>query len=295
MTYPAVVYPPTPNPRTPDLKLPPNACDCHFHVFGPPDLFPYAPDRLYTPPAAPIEHYLNLMEVLGLERGMAVQSTTQGPDNLVTLDAITKAGGKIRGVAKLDDSATDDYIQELHEGGIRGVRFNLIPEFQGGSNISMFENIYERIEPYGWAVCFFSRPPQFIEHVEWFKSLRTPTIIDHFASVEFADGVDQEAFQKLLELLEYDHMWVKVSCVDRLTAEPYPYPDAHPFMNALCAVAPDRIVWGLDWPHQLTYKPNATPDDGDLVDLVATLVPDAELRNKILVDNPARLYWADTL
>ena len=146
-----VIYPPHPNPRHPEFALPPDTCDAHFHIFGPPDRFPYADTRVYTPPAAPLEHFQNLMEILGTERGVVVQPNAHGLDNSVSLDAIARAGGRFRGVAKVDDSFSETDLEQLHDGGIRGVRFNLIAELGGKPNLPMYERVIERITPLGWS------------------------------------------------------------------------------------------------------------------------------------------------
>lgn len=147
-----VNYPPHPNPRRPNFKLPAKTCDAHFHIFGPPDRFPYAPSRVYTPPAAPLEHFLNLMEVLGTERGVVVQPNTHGLDNTVSLDAIARSDGRFRGVAKVDDSFSAADLEKLHQGGIRGVRFNLIAALGGKPDLAMFDRVITRIAPLGWSI-----------------------------------------------------------------------------------------------------------------------------------------------
>jgi len=285
-----VIYPPHPNPRTPRFKLPAGTVDAHFHVFGPPDRFAYAPTRVYTPPAAPLEHFLNLMEVLGTERGVVVQPNAHGLDNTVTLDAIARSGGRFRGVARIDDSASEADLEKLHQGGMRGVRFNLIAELGGKPDLAMFERVIERIAPLGWSITLHVMPPELIEIADWIRAIRIPVVIDHFGRVGFADGVAQKPFQVLLELAAEDHVWVKISCAERLSAVGPPYADVPPFAHALVEVAPDRLLWGTDWPHSQRYKPGLQCDDGDLVDLLPDLVPDEAILAGILVDNPARLF-----
>lgn len=285
-----VIYPPHPNPRRPVFELPPKTCDAHFHIFGPPDRFPYADTRVYTPPAAPLEHFLNLMEILGTERGVVVQPNAHGLDNSVSLDAIARSGGRFRGVAKADDSFSEEDFRKLHEGGIRGVRFNLIAELGGKPNLPMYERVIERIKPLGWSVTFHMLPPALIDIADWLRSLEIPVIIDHFARVSFADGVGQKPYQVLLDLAREDHVWIKISCAERLSAVGPPYEDAIPFAHALVDAAPDRLLWGTDWPHTQRFKPGQMCDDGDLVDLLPEMVPDEAILTRTLVDNPAKLF-----
>ena len=288
-----VIYPPHPNPRRPDYTLPPGSCDTHFHIFGPPERFPYGPTKVYIAPAAPLEHFLNLMAVLGVARGVVVQPNAHGFDNAVTLDAVARSEGRFRGVVKADDSFSEDDFQRLHEGGIRGVRFNLIPTNAGRVDIPMFEAVIERIRPLGWSATFHCMPPELLATADWLRRLEVPTVIDHFGRVPFADGVGQPAFQALLGLARADHIWVKISCAERLTSVGAPYHDAVPFARALVDIAPERLLWGTDWPHTQRFEPGLQPDDGDLVDLIPKMIPDQETRRMILVDNPTRLFWAD--
>lgn len=288
-----IIYPPHPNPRRPRLALPPDSCDAHFHVFGPPSRFPYAETRVYTPPAAPVEHYFNLMEVLGIGRGVVVQPNAHGLDNAASLDAIARAGGRFRGVARLDDSADEAEIKRLHAAGFRGVRFNMIAADGGGVDPAMFARVIARIRPFGWSVTFHAMPPDLAAHADWLRAIEIPVVIDHFGRVSFAEGVGQQPFRVLLELLREAHVWVKISCAERLSATGAPYRDAIPFARAILDLAPERTLWGTDWPHSQRYRPGRQPDDGDLVDLLELMVPDEALRRAILVDNPARLFGFD--
>ena len=288
-----IIYPPDPNPRTPAFTPPPGACDTHFHVFGPPDVFPYSPGRVYTPPAAPFEHAVNLLDILGIERGVVVQPFAHGTDNAVTLDAIARSEGRFRGVAKIDDAADGAELERLHEGGIRGVRFNLFDARGGPVDIAMYGRVIERIAALGWSVTLHALPDGFVEHAEWMRAIRIPVIVDHFARVDFAGGLDQPAFRLLVELMGRDNFWVKISCAERMSKRGPPWPDSVPFAHALIETAPDRVLWGTDWPHTQRFAPGLQPNDGDLLDLMLAFAPDEAVRNRILADNPARLFWAD--
>jgi predicted TIM-barrel fold metal-dependent hydrolase len=289
-------FPPHPSPRKPNFKLPPGTVDAHFHIFGPPELFPWSPPetRVYTPPAAPYAHYRMLADHLGIDRGVVVQPMAHGHDNSVTLDAIARSQGRFRGVAKVDDRFDANDLRQLHAGGIRGVRFNMIEESGGAVDLSHFERVVARIAPLGWSITFHVKPGELVEHADWFRKLPIPTIIDHYGRVEFRHGVRQEPFQVLLQLLGEKHLWAKISCAERQSAlGPPAYGDALPFAHAMLAVAPDRLLWGTDWPHSQRFKLGQQCDDGDLVDLVPRLLPDEASRRKVLVENPARLFGFD--
>jgi len=285
-----VCYPPDPNPKTPAFKTPPGTCDTHFHVFGPPEKFPYSDQRVYTPPAAPFEHYMAMAGIVGIHRGVVVTPMAHGTDNRATLDAVARSGGKLLGMAKIDDSFGDKALRELHEKGIRGVRFNLIEESGGAVNLPLFERIAARINPLGWCMCFHVKPDEMMAHFDWFGTLPTKVIIDHICRIEYEHGTSQKAFQRLLDLMKNEKMWLKISGADRQKSRGFPMEDVIPYTVALAEAAPDRLIWGTDWPHGNIFKPNSIPNDGDLIDILPKLVPDPAVLKKILVDNPARLF-----
>ena len=283
--------PPDPDTRTPDLKLPPGTCDTHCHVFGPADRFPYDPDRAYTPPDAPVGNLRALHAILGVERAVIVQPSCHGTDNRVTLDAIASSGGRYRGVAVVDETFTDSDFQSLHEGGIRGVRFTFVSHLGGTPDMERFRKVVERIAPLGWHVVLHISGQDTIEHGPLLRAIDIPVVVDHMGRVPTEAGVDQPPFRALIELMGNENWWVKVTGAERISSAGPPYTDAVPFAQALIDAAPDRVLWGTDWPH-----PNITrtmPNDGDLVDLLALYAPDENLRRKIAVDNPARLYGFD--
>lgn len=289
-------FPPNPSPRKPSFALPPGTVDTHFHVFGPPEVFPWSPpgQRVYTPPAAPLAHYRMLMDHLGISRGVVVQPMAHGHDNSVTLDAIARSDGRLMGVAKVDDSFTGKDLEALHAGGIRGVRFNMFVEGKGTDDKQMIETVIDRIRPLGWSITFHARPQHILDNADWFRRVPIPTIIDHYGRVDFADGVGQPAFVRLVELLrDHDHIWAKISCFERCSALGPPYDDAPPFAQALVEAAPDRLIWGTDWPHSQRYRIGDQCDTGELVDTLPKLVPDERLRRTILVENPLRLFPFD--
>ena len=286
-------FPPHPSPRKPSYALPPGSVDTHFHIFGPPEVFPWSPPekRVYTPPAAPLSHYHQLMKHVGISRGVVIQPMAHGHDNSVTLDAIARSDGHLMGVAKVDDTFSDRDLETLHAGGIRGVRFNMIAESGGTGNLDLIETVAGRVRDLGWSLTIHTKPDGLLENADWLAGMRLPTIIDHYARVDFGDGVNQPAFQRLVDLLRDNaHIWAKISCIERCSSTGPPYADAPLFAQALVAAAPDRILWGTDWPHSQRYSIGDQCDTGELVDTIPQLVPDENDRHRILVENPLRLF-----
>jgi 2-pyrone-4,6-dicarboxylate lactonase len=282
---------PDPNTRKPGFVPPPGACDAHCHVFGPGDRYPYAPDRSYTPPDAPLERFKELQATLGLERAVLVNASCHGSDNTVILDAIAQSGGKYRGVANVDESFTDKNFEALHAGGVRGVRFNFVRHLGGTPDMDVFDRIVGQIGQFGWHVVLHFDAADVVEFKDMLDGLPVPFIIDHMGRVPVANGLDQEPFRQLLELARDEKCWIKVCGSERISADGPPFTDAVPFARAIVEVAPDRVLWGTDWPHPNIKK--HMPNDGDLVDLIPLFAPEADLQQKILVDNPHRLYGFD--
>jgi 2-pyrone-4,6-dicarboxylate lactonase len=289
-------YPPDPNTRKPELTPPANSCDTHFHVFGPPERFPFVSTHEYTPPAAPLEHYFKMIAVIGVERAVVVQPSVHGLDNSAALDAIKHSGGRFRGVGRIDDKTPRTELQRLHDGGIRGVRFNLLDRPRGNVNLDVLDRCVDHIVEFGWSVDLHFDMKNLIEQEKRIRNLPVPVVIDHIARVKPGDGLKQAGFQLLLDLVKLPHVWVKVSGADKIcetTVHSYfglPFVEVIPYAHAVIAAAPNRVLWGTDWPHSNNFTPGHTPNDGDLVDLLAQFAPEAEARKKILVDNPATLY-----
>jgi 2-pyrone-4,6-dicarboxylate lactonase len=288
--------PPDPNTRKPSFVPPAGACDTHFHIFGPPEEFPFASTRQYTPPAAPLEHYLQMAEILGISRGVVVQPSVHGLDNGVTLDAVKRSNGRFLGVARIDDKTPRDELKKLNDAGIRGVRFNLLNRPQGNVKLDTFEPAVEHVAEFGWSIDLHIDPKNLLEQEKRVRRLPLPVIIDHMARVDPADGLNQPAFQLLLDLLKDNRFWVKLTGADKLSSSSVhayfglPFVDIVPFARALIAAAPNRVIWGTDWPHSNNFMPGKTPNDGDLLDLLAGFAPEESDRQKILVANPAALY-----
>jgi predicted TIM-barrel fold metal-dependent hydrolase len=280
---------PDPDTRTPKFKLPPLACDAHTHIFGPGAKYPYVGS--YIPPDAPLEDFQKLHRVLGIGRAVIVNASVHGTDNSVALDAIKVSEGRFRAVANLDGSITEKGLQELHDGGFRGCRFNFVRHLGGTPDMKVFHRIIDMIAPMGWHVDLHFDAIDLPDYAELLEKLPVIYTIDHMGRVKAADGLDQKPFRTLIELMQRDEKcWVKVSGCERVTSMGPPFTDAVPFAKKICETAPDRVIWGTDWPH-----PNvkAMPNDGDLVDLIPLFAPDPVIQQKILVDNPARLFDFD--
>ncbi len=283
--------PPDPHPLKPKLVLPPGACDAHCHVFGPAARFPYAADRSYTPPDAPVERLRALHAHLGISRAVIVHASCHGSDMDVTLDAIATSGGLYRGVAVVEDSVSDRELERLHAGGIRGIRFNFVKHLGGVPDLAVFYRLLARIKPLGWHIVLHFDAGDLLEQQELLERIDVPFIIDHMGRVKAADGLEQQPFRALTDLYRRNpRAWIKISGAERVSVGKRPFSDAVPFAQALIAIDAGRLLWGTDWPH-----PNITkdmPNDGELVDLLGEMCPDVRLRNVILVDNPTRMYWA---
>lgn len=283
------IPPPHPDPHQPRRFTPPaKACDAHCHIFGPGDRFPYAADRAYTPPDAGIDDFEVLQQRLGLSRAVFVQASCHGTDNSAMVDALRRGDGRYAGVAMIDATFSDQQIADLHAAGVRGTRFNFVAHLGGGPDLDDYWRVVRRVATFGWHVVLHFDAADLPSYTELLAAMPTPYVIDHMARVDATQGLDQVPFRQLLELMADERCWVKISGAERLTdGGAPPYDDVTPFARAVIAAAPDRVLWGTDWPH-----PNVRhmPDDGDLLDHLADVVPDESTRTQILVANPERLY-----
>jgi 2-pyrone-4,6-dicarboxylate lactonase len=277
-------------PSTPTFRLPPGTVDAHCHVFGPGDVFPYAPERKYTPTTASKDDLFALRDFLGVDRNVIVQATCHGADNRALVDALRAAGDRARGIATVRADVTDEQLAELDEAGVRGVRFNFVRRLVDPKPDEHYRQILERIGDLGWHVVIYFEPADLVDRWELFTSLPVDVVVDHMGRPDVRQSPDGPEFGRLLRFLdENPNVWCKATCPDRLTVGGPPYDDVVPFAARVVAEFPDRVLWGTDWPH-----PNLTshmPDDGALVDFVPRIAPTAELQQKLLVDNPTRLYW----
>jgi 2-pyrone-4,6-dicarboxylate lactonase len=281
-----------PSPSKPAFKPPPGAVDAHCHVFGPGAVFPYAPERKYTPCDAPKEKLWELRNFLGFDHNVIVQATCHGADNSALVDALQDARGRARGVATVRKDVSDAELQALDAAGVRGVRFNFVKRLVDTTPRDTLLSIAERIKPLGWHIVIYFEAQELPELYDFFTSLPTTVVVDHMGRPDVSKPVDGPEFGLFIKLLrENTNFWSKVSCPERLSKSgPDAYDDVVPFARQVVESFPDRVLWGTDWPH-----PNMKlhmPDDGKLVDFIPRIARTAELQRKLLVDNPLSLYWS---
>jgi len=276
-----------PSPSRPTLRLPRGACDAHVHVFGPRARFPFAPERTFTPCEAPKEALFALHDRCGIERCVVVQSNAHGFDNRGTEDALAARAGQYVGIALVPLDVTDAELARLDAAGFRGARFHFMQHLGAATPITDVISFGERLAPLRWHLQLHFESARVHDLAPAIRRSPVPVVIDHMGRIDAGKGVDHADFAALLTLLDAPHVWAKVSGAERVSRAGPPYADAVPFARALIDAAPDRVLWGTDWPH-----PNLShvPDDGMLVNLVAQIAPRAAQRQALLVDNPARLY-----
>lgn len=281
---------PDPVPHTPKIAVPAGACDTHLHVFGPADRYPYQHERAYTPPDCPPEAMFALHKALGISRAVLVQASVHGSDNRAVLDAVKRAPERLRAVASVGQSVTDAELRRLHDGGVRGLRVNLVD--RGGmpfDSRAEIAKISERVRDMGWHIEFLVHVEEDLDLPDLVRALAVPAVFGHLGYTKAAKGVDDPGYRRFLALFAEGRCWVKLTGPYRISAQDRPpYDDIDAFARALVATAPERLIWGSDWPHVMQTK--KMPNDGDLLDLLARWVPDEAMRRRVLVDNPAALY-----
>ena len=274
---------PNPHPRKPQFELPAGATDTHFHLFD--GAYSMVAVREYTPPDITPAMARHLFNTLGIERAVVIQPSIYGEDNRAQLKGAAEIGIPIRAVVVAPYDTSDRELTRLHDQGARGLRFILA--HPGGLPVSDLERFAARIKPMGWHIQFLAKGQQLLGLAQCIEKLACPAVIDHIGMIRPAEGVEQPAFQAVLRLLKSGH-WVKLSGAYRLSQERPPYRDLVPFVQALVAAQPDRIVWASDWPH--AFLKGDMPNTTELLDLLVDWIPDEVIRNRILVDNPAALY-----
>jgi D-galactarolactone isomerase len=273
----------------PKLKAPPNACDCHMHIYD--SRFPVAPNATLRPGNATVDDYRLLQKRIGTTRNVVVTPSTYGTDNACTLDAMAKLGARARGAAVVDTSVTDAELKRLNDLGVRGIRFNLVQS--GATTIDMLEPLSKRVDDLGWHVQVHMLGDAIVENASLLQRLPTPIVFDHMARIPEPAGVDHPAFALVLKLLAEGRAWVKLSGAYMQTKTGSPaFADVSQVARAYVKAAPERLVWASDWPHP-TEKADAKPDDAILFDLLTDWAPDEAVRNRILVENPVALYGFD--
>ena len=287
-------------PAKPTFKLPAGSVDAHCHVFGPGAEFPFAQERKYTPCDASKQQLFALRDHLGFSRNVVVQATCHGADNSAMVDALRHSGGRARGVATVKRSISDAQLQELHQAGVRGVRFNFVKRLVDFTPKDELLEIAGRIAKLGWHVVIYFEAVDLPELWDFFSALPTIVVVDHMGRPDVALPVDGPQFELFVKFMQqHQNVWSKVTCPERLSltgpkalaGEQAAYRDVIPFARRIVETFPDRCLWGTDWPH-----PNLKdhmPDDGLLVDFIPQIATTAALQQKLLVDNPMRLYWPE--
>ena len=277
----------------PKHPLPRDACDTHAHVFGPASRFPYAADRSYTPPDAPLEKYLRMLDTLGFDRGVLVQGSAHGRDNSAMLDALSQQPKRLRGVAVADADTSAAELRRWRDLGVRGLRFNHFfrggqLHYRGGVTLDAARMLAPLMRELGWHAQLWIDVKDLPDTIPALQALAVPIVIDHMGRTDARAGTGTPGFQSLLRLLGAGGCWVKLSGAHRASQNAPDYPEAQLLHEALVAANPERLVWGGDWPHP--RMEGEMPDAGHLLDLFHKWTPDPENRRRILVDNPARLY-----
>ncbi len=282
-----------PNPSKPSYSPPPGAVDAHCHVFGPGDVFPYAPERKYTPVDAGKDKLFELRDFLGFERCVIVQGTCHGADNSAMVDALRAADGRARGIATIRPTVSDAELADMNDAGVRGIRFNFVKRLVDPKPDDYYRELVDRIAPLGWHVVIYFEAADLAERWNLFTSLPVPVVVDHMGRPDVTKPGDGPEFGLFLRFMaDTPTVWSKVSGPERLTRQgPPDYADVRPFARTLVERFPDRVLWGTDWPHP--NMKSHMPDDGHLVDVIPHIAPTEELRQALLVDNPTRLYWED--
>jgi len=280
-------------PSRPKIPTPPKACDTHAHVFGPAQRFAYAADRSYTPPDAPLEKYLAMLDTLGFARGALVQGSAHGRDNSAMLDALERRPDRLRGVAVADQNVPAAELRRFAACGVRALRFNHFfrggqLHYRGGVPLSAAQALAPLMKDLGWHLQLWIDVKDLPDTIPVLKSIGLPVVIDHMGRTDARAGIATPGFQSLLRLVGDGGCWAKLSGAHRLSTRAPDYPDARPFHEALVRANPEQLIWGTDWPHPRIE--GEMPDAGHLLDLFNAWTPDEGTRRKILADNPARLY-----
>lgn len=280
-----------PNPKKPDFILPDGAVDAHCHVFGPAAQFPFAPERKYTPCDAGKEALFALRDHLGFSRNVVVQATCHGKDNRALVDALLHSDDRARGIATVGADITEAEIRALDKAGVRGVRFNFVRRLVDDTPKQVFLDIASKIKDFGWHIVVYFEAADLAGLLPFLKQLSTIIVVDHMGRPDVAKGRHHADWRRFVDLMAAnENIWSKVTCPERLSIAGPPYDDVVPFAAEIVETFPDRVLWGTDWPH-----PNLKshmPDDGELVDFIPRIAPNSDQQQKLLVDNPMRLYWA---
>ena len=269
----------------PKNRLPAGTVDCHFHVFEDPVLYPYTENRSYTPSLAPWAAFQKMNDTIGADRAVLVHPSVYGHDHRTLYDTLHAHPDRLRALGVLSMDTTEAEIEKLHQAGTRGTRVNIL--FAGGSQLADAETLAKRIQPFGWHIQFLVDVAAQPEIPAWAATLGVPVVFDHFGHPSVPD-VNNPGFKNMCALIKEGSAWAKLSGAYRVVDPVNKWGAIAPFVEAMLNTRTDRLVWGTDWPHPNIPAP--MPNDGDIADAVFTWLPDAELRQKILVNNPEILY-----
>ena len=289
-TQPPLTQPPDPNTKTPRLKCPKGAVDCHIHLFGPASKYPFNPGSKYISADALPETNLKMQDILGLSTAIIVSGGGYGADYTHLVHVLERFPDRFRGVALLPEIVTAEEIQRLDRLGVRGARF--VSPRHGGNLPQISPRIASICAEAGWPIHAYPYGTEILDISDQLLALPNRIVLDHFAHIPAAGGVDQPAVKRLFEMLDTGRVWVKLSGPMRCTLEEPPYPSMTPIARALVAHAPERLLWGSDWPH-VNMNNRTMPNDGDLLDLLLEWAPDEGVRDRILRDNPKEVYRLD--
>ena len=280
-----------PDPKKPNFQLPKGAVDAHCHVFGPSPEFPFAPERKYTPCNAGKDRLFELRDYLGFERNVIVQATCHGTDNSAMVDACRAAGELARGVASVRADITASELGEMHEAGVRAVRFNFVKRLVNATPREVFLEIAGKIQEFGWSTVVYFEASDLADLQPFLQQLPGIIVVDHMGRPDVTKGVDHPDFLRFMDLMSgNENIWSKVTCPERLTVAGPPYEDVVPYYQAIVQEFENRVLWGTDWPHP--NMKSHMPDDGALVDYIPQIAETSAQQQKLLVNNPMRLYWA---
>jgi 2-pyrone-4,6-dicarboxylate lactonase len=262
--------------------------DCHTHIFGPYAAYPLPAGAVYSPPEAPFSALRSKHAALGVRHGVLVQGACYGDDHTVLLDALDESGGAYRGVALIGPDIDEARLVEMHARGVRGIRLNLMSHLAAQVDFGRMSAMIERIQPYGWHASIHGELSDVVQALDALADREVPLVIDHMARVRAAEGIRQEGFAELERFLSLPYIWIKLSGADRITESKGPYELAAPIARRLLEVAPDRAVWGTDWPHPNIRYP--VPEEAGLLSWIRAICGDRETADAVLIHNPARLY-----
>lgn len=284
---PRLMPPPVADPRTPALKLPPGTVDCHMHLFGPYDRYPPVPETGYVTVDCLAETYIAMMDRFGIAKGVFIPASPHGTDPTHLVDALTQYPDRFIGVAILPRDVGRAEIRRLTDAGVKGARFQ--SPSHGSKLPGLSIETAAKIHEYGWHVQLYPGENEIAEMEPLVGLLPNRVVFDHFAAVPARNWRDQIGYRPLMRMIDTGRVWIKLSRPSQITSEAMPYSAVSEVARALVAQAPERILWGTDWPH-VGFSDETMPDDSDLVDLLLDWIPDEKVRTRILVDNPREFY-----